>query len=104
MNLVLIVRFIHGMVTGALAMLLIGKVSQTRVLRYQKKLMYDALESISSGKRYNYDPDASIPDDYDGLMEFCLAARSTNRRLSSDANMALNEIDRMDGRDNEAPY
>ena len=99
MNIVLIVRFIHGIVTGALAALLVYMVYQIKKLKYQKEIMYDALDSISKGKHFDYDPDASIPDEYDGLKQFCLAARSTNRRLRSDANMAINEIDDMDGRD-----
>lgn len=100
MNLEFVLRFIHGMITGACGALLIYKVYQVKRLRRQKQIMYDVLESISNAVHFDYDPDASIPDDYDDLKTFCLAARCTNRRLRGDANMALNEIDRMDGRDN----
>ena len=100
MNLDLVLRFVHGMITGACGALLIYKVYQIKHLKRQKEIMYHALESISHCKHFDYDPDASIPDDYDDLKTFCLAARSTNRRLVGDANMALMEIERMDGWDN----
>lgn len=98
MSIDLIIRFAHGMITGGLAVLLIWNLNQIKRLKRQKEIMYKTLDSIAKEQCFEYDPDATIPDDYNGMWNYCRVARATNRILVSTSNIALTEINRLDGR------
>lgn len=95
MQTLLVALFIHGIVIGGMAALLIWKVIEGKKLKRQYEIMYYYLDKISNGSCLDYDPDASVPDDQ--IFDFFRAARASVRRMQSNASMALNWVDELRG-------
>lgn len=95
MQTLFVALFIHGIVIGGMAALLIWKVIECKKLKRQYEIMYYYLEKISNGSCLDYDPDASVPDDQ--IFDFFRAARASVRRMQSNASMALNWVDELSG-------